>query len=200
MAAILFWPPYVNSLWFSDATFRHKAGSTLAQVMACCRMAPSHYLSQRWLLINKVLWRLPKTKFTGSDQNTDLQNEFEKYVCKIISTPLRGQWVKKNKLLFLWITVPKGFSHGGHVSGNQAMPAHTCLGLPGHYHKSSSECSNENARITDTLGSDHLIPFKLEHQLNDHADYYLAGWIDYIIGIYLINFVTLLLILWGALL
>ena len=33
-------------------------GSTLAQVMACCLTAPSHYLKQCWLIINKVSsWR-----------------------------------------------------------------------------------------------------------------------------------------------
>ena len=29
-------------------------GSTLAQVMACCLMAPSHYLNQCWLTISEV--------------------------------------------------------------------------------------------------------------------------------------------------
>ena len=35
-----------NSLKPSDAIWRHKSGSTLAQVMACCLTAPSHYLNQ----------------------------------------------------------------------------------------------------------------------------------------------------------
>ena len=34
----------------------HRSGSTLAQVMACCLTAPSHYLNQCWLIIRKVLW------------------------------------------------------------------------------------------------------------------------------------------------
>ena len=34
----------VNSWWPSDAIWRHRSGSTLAKVMACCLMAPSHYL------------------------------------------------------------------------------------------------------------------------------------------------------------
>ena len=45
-----------NSLWPSDAIRRHRSGSTLAQVMACCLTAPSHYLNQCWLVISKVLW------------------------------------------------------------------------------------------------------------------------------------------------
>ena len=42
-------PQWINSLWSSDATWRHGSGSTLAQVMACCLMPPSHYLNQCWL-------------------------------------------------------------------------------------------------------------------------------------------------------
>ena len=43
-----------NSLWASDAIWRHRSESTLAQVMACCLTAPSHYLNQCWLIISKV--------------------------------------------------------------------------------------------------------------------------------------------------
>ena len=45
-----------NSLRPSDAIWRHRSGSTLAQVMACCLTAPSHYLNQCWLIISKVEW------------------------------------------------------------------------------------------------------------------------------------------------
>ena len=45
---------WVNSLWPSDTIWRHKSGSTLDQVMACCLTAPSHYLNQCWLIIIKV--------------------------------------------------------------------------------------------------------------------------------------------------
>ena len=44
----------LNSLWPSDSIWRHKSGSTLAQVMACCLAAPSHYMNQCWLIISKV--------------------------------------------------------------------------------------------------------------------------------------------------
>ena len=40
----------------SDAIWHQGSGSTLAQVMACCLMAPSHHLNQCWLIINKVQW------------------------------------------------------------------------------------------------------------------------------------------------
>ena len=42
----------VSHLWPSDAILWHRSGSTLAQVMALCLMAPSHYLNQCWLIIS----------------------------------------------------------------------------------------------------------------------------------------------------
>ena len=46
----------INSSWPSDAIWQQRSGSTLAQVMACCLTAPSHYLNQCWLIISKVHW------------------------------------------------------------------------------------------------------------------------------------------------
>ena len=46
-----------NSLCSSDTLWQHGSGSTLAQVMAWCMMAPSHYLSQCRLIISKVQFR-----------------------------------------------------------------------------------------------------------------------------------------------
>ena len=45
-----------NSLWPSDAIWRHRLGSTLAWVMACCLTAPSHYLNHCWLITSTVQW------------------------------------------------------------------------------------------------------------------------------------------------
>ena len=52
-----------NSLRPSDAIWRQRSGSTLAQVMACCLTAPSHYLHQCWLIISKVLWHSSEGNF-----------------------------------------------------------------------------------------------------------------------------------------
>ena len=41
-----------DSLWPGDTIWRQRSGSTLAWVMACCLMAPSHYLDQCWLIIS----------------------------------------------------------------------------------------------------------------------------------------------------
>ena len=54
----------LNSSGPSDAIWRHRSGSTLAQVMACCLMAPSHYLNQCWLIINKVQLHSSEGNFT----------------------------------------------------------------------------------------------------------------------------------------
>ena len=51
---VLNWWQTINSLRPSYSIWRHGSGSILAQVMACCLMAPSHYLNQCWLIICKV--------------------------------------------------------------------------------------------------------------------------------------------------
>ena len=40
-----------NSVWPNGVIWKHKSGSTLAQVMACCLTSPGRYLNQCWLLI-----------------------------------------------------------------------------------------------------------------------------------------------------
>ena len=51
-----------NSVWPSDVIWWQGSRSTLAQVMACCLTAPSHYLNQCWLIISEVLWHTPHRK------------------------------------------------------------------------------------------------------------------------------------------
>ena len=63
-AAILPQPQCVNSVGPSDAIWQQRSGSTLAQVMACCLTAPSHYLNSCWLIISKVQWHSSKGQFT----------------------------------------------------------------------------------------------------------------------------------------
>ena len=54
----------LNPLWPNDAIWRHRSGSTLAQVMACCLTAPSHYLNQFWLIISKIQLHSSDGSFT----------------------------------------------------------------------------------------------------------------------------------------
>ena len=41
---------HVNPLWYSDAIWQLRSGSTLAKLTVCCLTAPSHYLNQCWLI------------------------------------------------------------------------------------------------------------------------------------------------------
>ena len=60
------WQTSFNSLWPNDAICRHKSGSILIQGMACCLMAPSHYLNHCWLIISEVLLHSLDDSFKGN--------------------------------------------------------------------------------------------------------------------------------------
>ena len=71
--------------------------------MACCLMAPSHYLSNQWgLLICEVLWHSSENNFIVKAQLTiyilyiDIWTwlSFKNYTLKITARSSRGQWVK----------------------------------------------------------------------------------------------------------
>ena len=83
----------INSLRPSDTIWRHKSGSTLAQVMACCLMAPNHYLNQCWLIISKVQWHSSECNFIRETSATSHWNQLENYLSKILFKSPRGQWV-----------------------------------------------------------------------------------------------------------
>ena len=51
---------FINSLWPSVPKWQHGSELTLAQLMAWCLMAPSHYLNQCWLIFSKVRWHSSK--------------------------------------------------------------------------------------------------------------------------------------------
>ena len=94
----------VNSLWPSDVIWRQGSWSTLAQVMACCLTAPSHYLNQCWLMISEVLWHSPDSNFTENTWDIYLWNEFEIYLFETVVKSPKGQWVNasgaENKILW----------------------------------------------------------------------------------------------------
>ena len=60
----IIWNVFIYSLWLSDALWWCRSGSTLAQVMAWCRQATSHYLNQCWLIISEILLHLPEQCYT----------------------------------------------------------------------------------------------------------------------------------------
>ena len=83
----------LNSLWPSDVIRRQGTESTLAQVMACCLMAPSHYLNQCWLIFSKVLWHSSEGIIIRRSEDTNQKIKIENYIFRILSRSPRGQWV-----------------------------------------------------------------------------------------------------------
>ena len=81
----------INSQWPSDAIWCYRSGTTLAQVIACCLMAPSHYLNQCWLIMSKVRWHSSKGNFARDTSSINYQNHFENYFSKISPKSPRGQ-------------------------------------------------------------------------------------------------------------
>ena len=88
-----FFSQFLIHLWPSDAIWRHRSGSTLAQVMACCLMALSHYLNQCWLTISKVPWHSPEGISIRSSADTCQRNKIENWIFEIASRFPRGQWI-----------------------------------------------------------------------------------------------------------
>ena len=88
----------VKSLWPSDAIWRHRSWSTLAQVMACCLTAPSHYLNQCWLIVSTDQWRLSKGHFTRDTPVINHKNQLQ-FALKNSSKSPRGQWVNTYPLM-----------------------------------------------------------------------------------------------------
>ena len=97
---------YASSLLMCHVKlYGDRSGSTLAQLMACCLMAPSHYQSQCWLIICEVLWYSSDGNFTGNVQYKYPSYEFKNGSLKITAASLRDQWVK-NEMTSLYQTGP----------------------------------------------------------------------------------------------
>ena len=77
----------MNPIW------RQRSGSTLAQVMACCLTAPSHYLNQCWLIIRKVQWYSSEDNLTSHISAINHWNKLENYSYKIPFKSATGQWL-----------------------------------------------------------------------------------------------------------
>ena len=73
----------VNTLWPGGTIWWKRTGSTLAEVMAWCHQATSHYLNQCWLIISKVLWHSPEGNFTWNVQIICPWYALENYLCKL---------------------------------------------------------------------------------------------------------------------
>ena len=76
-SAILLRPQLVSTLFPSNAICLHISRTKLAQLMACCLTAASHYLNQYWLPIDGPLWHVPERNWTRSWQEFNLWHEWE---------------------------------------------------------------------------------------------------------------------------
>ena len=95
------------SIWWRH----HGPGSTLAQVMAWCLTAPSHYLNQSWLIIiSEDQWQSSEGSFIRDTAALDNWNHLEnspiKNVIQISKRPMKDQlWMLKCS-----VAVPAVFS------------------------------------------------------------------------------------------
>ena len=65
----------LNTLYPKDAKCQERFGSLLVQVMACCLMTPSHYLSQSWFMVYEAQRNLPKCD--NYENVRDLRHKFK---------------------------------------------------------------------------------------------------------------------------
>ena len=127
MAAILCRPQCVNSLRPSDAVWRQWSWTTLAQVMACCLTAPSHYLNQCWLIRGSVayfweqfrrncsryrfrIW-VWKRHFEKIFSNPPGANELKGCLCSVLITEFSNVLTTSTSLLNLLCGQPCVTSH-----------------------------------------------------------------------------------------
>ena len=80
---VLLYQPNLILLWPCNAIWWHTSGSTLDQVMACCLMAPSHYLNQCWHISKGVLWYSPENNFSENTPDINSANRFEIKILKL---------------------------------------------------------------------------------------------------------------------
>ena len=93
----------VYSLWPSDHIWLHRSESTLAQVMAWCLMAPSHYLNQCWLFISKVLWHSSEGMIKECLMISISKRKLTISFLKISSRSPRYQWVNLSRTNAIYI-------------------------------------------------------------------------------------------------
>ena len=97
---------WLNSLWPSDVIWRHRSGSTLAQVMACCLTAPSYYLNQCWLITSKVHWHSLRAIL----QHQSLKSAWKSLFSNFFQISLGPMSKFKKSLLIRWMPVVHDFA------------------------------------------------------------------------------------------
>ena len=101
----------VNSLWSIDATRWQRYGSTLTYVIACCLMAPSHYLNQCWII--SVSCGIHLRTVSQKQLMNLIQNMCSKIVLfKNTTTFPRNQWVNILQNKWHLMIPPQGWDMG----------------------------------------------------------------------------------------
>ena len=75
------WPD--SRVTHCDAIWRHRSGSILVQVMACCLTAPSHYMNKFRLIVSRVLCHSPESYSNINAHESNHYNAFENYTFEI---------------------------------------------------------------------------------------------------------------------
>ena len=68
-------------------------GQHWLRYLACCLMAPSHYLNQCWLIFSKVQWHSVEGDLTKDSSPINQWNKLKKYLSRIVFKSNRGQCV-----------------------------------------------------------------------------------------------------------
>ena len=70
--------------------------------MACCLIAPRHYLNQCWPIIRQVFWHSHESNLTGNAHDIYHWCEFKNDWLKVIALSPRGQWIS---FIYMFATV-----------------------------------------------------------------------------------------------
>ena len=70
--------------------------------MAWCLTAPSHYLNQCWLIINRVQWHSSEGNFIRDTSAINCWNQLDNYLSKIPLKSPKGQWAPSHYLNQCW--------------------------------------------------------------------------------------------------
>ena len=97
-----------NSLWPSWCLMAIYMWVRLVQIMACCLVAPSHFLNQYWFVISRILHHPPKGSSTGNTHENNHGNACENCTFIIKATSRQGttrvNWYRDYKSNYLGIS------------------------------------------------------------------------------------------------
>ena len=120
-----------TSFWPNDALWRRRSGSTLAQVMACCLTATSHYMNQCWFITSRVPRNYSEGNIVIRSENTKQCNNImitswwtrlrlKSQASRLFTQAFIQEQVKEN------IKAPCHWPLRGEFNGDQRIPRTNC--------------------------------------------------------------------------